>query len=368
MVACRAALLTVSLLVASAASAAEPEPAATPSPVPVATASPAPAKDPHKPKISGYIQAQYLTEFDTNHDGHNDPDRMRVQRARVELKGKATDRVSYDLEVDPRAPLITGILRDAFLGVKVLPHQTLRIGQQKTQFGFENVESSTRLYVVNRSEVSDNLARGYTERDDGVGLIGKVPLGKSLALENAITVVNGAGMNVQADDDHYKNVFGRLGLRADAGGAVARLGASGAYGTIFDEGDNLVADGYTVDDFNTQFRTGGADLEIDHPLGFVAAEFVGSRQEVLRSGPAVTDPDETAGTVIWTRGWYALAAVKTPWRVGPLLRYDTFEDYWRWTPGIYYGLPEDPVRVLLNYEIRGPSLSSRLYLWAQVRF
>lgn len=64
------------------------------------------------------------------------------------------------------------------------------------------------------------------------------------------------------------------------------------------------------------------------------------------------------------------------WDVGPIARYDTMdipeEDFRRWTLGAYFGLADDRLRALVNYEyrkvkddVRG---DDRLYLWTQVRF
>ena len=48
------------------------------------------------------------------------------------------------------------------------------------------------------------------------------------------------------------------------------------------------------------------------------------------------------------------------------------EDFRRWTFGAYYGLAEDAVRVMVNYEYRGVKDDVRgddkLFLWTQVRF
>lgn len=126
------------------------------------------------PQFSGYIQVHYRHAFATGVDPLVDYDDFRVQRVRLGVQGSVFPWLSYDVKIDPRAPEISGVLRDAFVGFKVIPRHVIRVGQQKTQFGYENVESSTKLWAVNRSEVSDNLSRGLTLRDVGVGLIGEI--------------------------------------------------------------------------------------------------------------------------------------------------------------------------------------------------
>jgi phosphate-selective porin len=167
---------------------------------------PTPASPVPKATFYGFVQAHYRHAFETGEDGVFDAPNFRVQRVRLGLKGDLYPWLSYEVEIDPQAPEVTGLLRDAFLAFKFIPRHQLRVGQQKTQFGYENRESSSDLFVVNRSEVSDALSRGVNLRDIGVGLVGNIRLGKGWRFEDAITVVNGDGLNVQADSTRRKNV------------------------------------------------------------------------------------------------------------------------------------------------------------------
>ena len=315
-----------------------------------------------RPRVSGYVQIHYRYAFKTGSDTLVDNDDFRVQRVRLGVDGDILPWLSYEIEVDPRAPEVTGVLRDAYLTLRVIPRHKLRIGQQKTQFGYENRESSTRLFAVNRTDVSDNLSRGVNLRDIGVGLIGNVKLGKGWRLEDAVTVVNGAGMNVQNDDTRMKDVWGRLGIRwkrRDFGDWTARLGASGGIGDHVDPGDTLST---TADDFRLKFRRLGADLEIDHEFFFLSAEYVAGWDENAKTG-ATEEPF----------GYYVNLIGKTPWKIGPVIRYDVLGDeFQRWTLGAFYGLQDEPFRVLLNYELRLKKDDLRgddkLYVWVQAKF
>ena len=331
------------------------------------------------PDLSGYLQVFYRFNVDTNDDRDRRPGAFRVMRARLEVKGALAERVSYDVEVDPRAPAIGGVLRDCFLALGYIPNHTLRIGQQKTTFGYENMESSTRLWAVNRTEVSDNLSRGATLRDIGIGLIGRLKLGGGFRLEDAFTVVNGAGMNVQDDDDAKKDFWGRIGVRAKLLHSRLWLGVSGGIGSVRDLGDDdFIAD----DDFFYDFRRIGGDVEFDNRWVFAAAEFVAGTDDVTR-GPAVASGLQETGSES-IHGYYATLVGKTPWRFGPLVRYDVLgEEFTRWTVGAYYGLPKDSVRVMVNSEIRNEedprclaldppedtcASDVRTYVWVQGRF
>lgn len=313
------------------------------------------------PDVFGFIQVHYKYSFSTGEDSLVDNDDFRVQRARIGVKGDIYDWLSYDIEIDPRAPDITGILRDAFVEFDFIPRQTLRVGQQKTQFGYENVESSSNLYAVNRTEVSDALSRGVNLRDIGVGLIGNAKLGKKgLRFEDAITVVNGAGMNVQDDNTAKMNVWGRAGLRwkNDPGNFTAWFGISGASGDFVEPADSLLGE----DAFRLKFTRYGVDVELDHPRFFISAEYVGGTNEIVETG----EKDEPVG-------YYVNLVGKIAAQWGPIVRYDTLDDeFKRWTLGAFYGLPEKPWRLLVNYEVRqlrdDVRQDDKLYVWTQVRY
>jgi hypothetical protein len=332
------------------------EPASEPAPPASAPAPRLPKR--LKPKLSGYLQVHYRYAFDTGEPkGTVDFSDFRVQRLRLKVEGEVFPWLSYDVEVDPRTPELDGLLRDAFVTVRLPQHQRLRLGQQKTQFGYENRESSTRLFAVNRTEVSDNLSRGVNLRDIGLGLIGYIPLRDDLRIEDAITLVNGAGLNVQADETATKNVWGRVGLRYKSGGSKLWLGVSGGRGDFTELADPLVPG--EVDTL-VKFRRLGVDLELDHPRAFLSAEWVYGIDEI---GSGIED----------TQGYYINLVGKTPWQVGPIARFDALDDeFQRFTLGAYYGLPGEALRVMVNYELRlvkdDVRGDDKLFTWVQVVF
>lgn len=313
-------------------------------------------------RFYGSVQVHYRHAFETGDDGVFDAPNFRVQRVRLGARGDIYPWLSYEIEIDPRSPEITGVLRDAFLTFTVIPRHQIRLGQQKTQFGYENRMSSTDLFAVNRTELSDALSRGVNLRDIGIGLIGNVRLWRGWRFEDAVTVVNGDGFNVQADRTRQKNVWGRAGLRyrKDSADLTVRVGVSGAVGDQMDEGLDLTLD--TADDFRLEFDRRGTDVEIDHPRFFASAEYVKGTNTDTRTD----DDDELSG-------YYVNLVGKTPWKVGPIVRLDTFADeFRRWTIGGYYGLPNVPFRLMVNYERRtlkdGRRGDDKLYVWTQVQF
>lgn len=309
----------------------------------------------------GFVQTHFRYAFATGEDGVVDASNFRVQRVRLGVRGDLRPWLSYEVEIDPRAPEITGVLRDGFLAFKVIPRHQIRLGQQKTQFGHENRESSSDLFVVNRAELSDALSRGRNLRDIGVGLIGNVRLGHGWRFEDAVTVVNGDGMNVQADSTKRKNIWGRAGLRyrRDRADLTVRVGVSGASGDTIAEGLDALD---PSDDYRAVFSRLGTDVEVDHSRFLLTSEYVRGTDE----NTVTLEADERSG-------YYVGVVGKTRWKLGPLVRVDSFADeFHRWTFGGYYGLPNTPFRLLVNYERRDRKDSVRgddkFYIWTQVRF
>ena len=299
------------------------------------------SSDKYKVKISGVLQVHFQHEFNTNGDSIQDPDGFRILRARLIAKGDLNKFISYQVMIDPRAPEAGGILRDAYLEFHVIKNQSIRVGQQKTQFGWENRQSITELYVVNRAEMSDNVSRGENLRDIGLGLQGNIPINKNFRFEDAVTFTNGTRSNVRGpfDFNTKKALWGRLGFRYKKNNLEARIGGSFGKGGIRYLGDDLVD---PVDDVYANFSRLGVDADVEYKLFFLVGEYgVGTDKvnDTLYAEPI---------------GYSALLAIKTKWKVGPLVRYDSFEDeFKRITFGAFYGLPKDKFRVLVNYEYRG---------------
>ena len=316
----------------------------------------------NKVKISGVLQVHFQHEFNTNGDSIRDPDGFRILRARLIAKGDINKNISYVLMIDPRAPEIGGILRDAYLEFHIIKNQNIRVGQQKTQFGWENRQSITELYVVNRAEMSDNVSRGENLRDIGLGLLGNIPINKKFRFENAITFTNGTRSNVTGpyDFNTKKALWGRIGIRYKTDNLDAHLGGSFGTGGIRYLGNDLVD---PADDIYTNFNRMGVDAELEHKLFFLVGEYANGTDKVA---------DTLYGEPV---GYFALLALKTKWKTGPFIRYDSFEDeFKRYTFGAYYGLPKDKFRILVNYEYRGlytdvpNGHDDRLYVQMQIVF
>ena len=313
-------------------------------------------------KVGGVLQAHYLNEFNTNGDTIRDPDGFRILRARLIAKGRINEFTTYELMIDARAPELGGVMRDAFVAFDLGKHQQLRVGQQKTQFGYENSESITNLYTINRSEICDGAMRGENLRDIGVGLLGEIPLTKKLRIENAVTFTNGTRSTIEGpwEFNPKKALWGRVGARYKQKELELRLGGSFATGGLRYLGNDIVD---PADDVYADFDRVGTDLQVEHKWFHLTAEFAQGTDMVADT--AYAEPF----------GYSIIAAGKTKWNIGPLARYEQFEDeFQRTTFGVYYGRPKDALRILLNYELRGnikdipEGHDDRFYVQVQVRF
>jgi Phosphate-selective porin O and P len=288
--------------------------------------------------VSGFLTAMYKFRVDHNGDGKVEPDAFRLGKAVVRVDGKINRHFGYQLEIDPRSPTIAGVLRDGYIRVRrLVPHHEIRIGQQKTPWGYENWQSSTKLYFTSRTELSEGLGRGLTHRDIGIGIVGKVKLNEQWRLEDAVALVNGDGFGVQADSTHLKNVWGRMGTRYKGHDLVIHTGLSGAIGDQIEPN----VPGEPVNP-RTGFRRLGIDFEVDHKWGFLGAEYATGWEEI----PAESGVRERQSA------YFVTVAGKTPWHLGPVLRYDAADagGFWRVTAGMYWGEPDARVRLFSDYE------------------
>lgn len=354
------------------ASAAPPSEAAVAQSAPTAAAESARASEaapaaalaattksqPQLPTVSGYVQGRFTQGYDRDDRlarsgtgaAATTTSAFSVARARIRAGGDLVKGIGYAVEGEfTGSPALT----DGFVRVTLVPYHEIRVGQQKTQFGYENPESSTRLTTVNRTYVTNALGReqnganatasGAT-RDIGVGVLGKIPVARGLTLEWSGTLVNGAGPNRSTDDAiaPQKDFWGRIGPAVKIGVASIRVGAS--LGRGYDVA--TTPPGTTGEPYRYLFQRVGTDVQFDTPWFFAAGEYIRGRNALLPSARVAA-------------GAYLYAFAKTPWNLGPVARvegYDPDRDrdgdlLRRWTLGAYYDYKPVKARVLLNYEL-----------------
>lgn len=311
-------------------------------------------------KLYGDLQLELSAGLDGDGDGVAPTASLFFREARVGVKGQVIEGVGYTVLVD--LGTVNNLLRDAYAWTTLLPHHELRVGQQKTQFGYENPQSAYNLWIIDRAFISDELGRGPDLRDLGIGLFGQWDLPASFGLDYQLTAVDGAGPNVLADDTPRKNLWGRAGASYRGEGWTAALGISGATGDRRFKADPASGTpAYTI-----SFERLGIDLRADTPWAFAVVEGALGRDD-RGAGPAVA------------AGFYALAAGKTPWNVGPIFRVEAYDRDLdapgdlrrRYTLGAYAELKKPAnARVSVNLEIDGSETprDHALVSWVQVVF
>ena len=162
-----------------------------------------------KISLSGYTQIRYQSFSETGKiDGFD------IRRARLDVKGSISPywgyRVQFDLAGTPK-------IIDAYAELKLNDYFNFTIGQAKIPFSIENLASSYKLDLIDRSQVVEALvARGkdvgsnQNGRDIGVQLGGTILKVKDRpVVDYRLGVFNGAGVNV-ADNNNDKDYAARL--------------------------------------------------------------------------------------------------------------------------------------------------------------
>ncbi|MCJ7822257.1 MAG: porin, partial [Armatimonadetes bacterium] len=156
-----------------------------------------------KHKIDGYAQFRY-----ENDDG-SDENQFLMRRARVNVRGPASERVSYRIEFQLDAKVSGSAagskvqLRTAYADY-ALNTGTLRIGQAKIPWGYELLESVPVLWTAERSLFMDRLFPN--QRDIGVQWSYR---SSPSAPQFDVGIFNGTGINA-SDNNDRKNVMARV--------------------------------------------------------------------------------------------------------------------------------------------------------------
>jgi len=161
-------------------------------------------------QFSGYSQERYQS-FDEagKRDGFD------IRRARLDLKGSLTPFFSYRVQADlvDKPKMI-----DAYGEIKLADHFSITAGQFKVPFSLENLTSSNKLEMIDRSQVVEALAaRGkdvignQNGRDIGIQISGTFFKINNLSLvEYRLGVFNGSGINVSDTANGAKDIVSRL--------------------------------------------------------------------------------------------------------------------------------------------------------------
>lgn len=166
--------------------------------------------------LAGYTQVRYQALEETGK-----PDGFDIRRARLDVKGIISPYWSYRVQFDLAG---TPKLIDAYAELKLNDYFNFTIGQAKVPFSLENLTSSNKLELIDRSQAVEALvARGkdvggnQNGRDIGIQLGGTILKVKDRpVLDYRVGIYNGSGINV-ADNNKKKDYAARLILHPVTG-------------------------------------------------------------------------------------------------------------------------------------------------------
>jgi hypothetical protein len=186
------------------------------------------ASNAEKWSMSGRVQLQhsYSSDIATNADETNNG--FRIRRGRLQVKGELTQYVStkFQIEVRDNSPR----LKDAEGKLKLFNDFHLRLGQFKVPVWREELRSSGKLLLVERSPAAEFLAEMLlSARHVGVEFGGQIQKGVSFAVNYSNGSGEGgredAGRSKSLDVNNGKLFTGRVNVTA---GETIELGLSAA--------------------------------------------------------------------------------------------------------------------------------------------
>lgn len=169
-----------------------------------------------KIQILGYTQVRYQALEEAGK-----PDGFDIRRARLDVKGVISPYWSYRVQFDLAG---TPKLIDAYAELKLNNYLNFTIGQAKIPFSLENLTSSNKLELIDRSQAVEALVvRGkdvggnQNGRDIGIQLGGTIlKLKDRPIVDYRLGIYNGSGINL-ADNNERKDYAARLILHPVTG-------------------------------------------------------------------------------------------------------------------------------------------------------
>jgi len=230
-----------------------------------------------------------------------------IRRARLDIKGNIDPywgyKAQFDLAVSPK-------LIDAYAEYKPYDFLNFTFGQFKLPFSLENVTSSNKLDVIDLSYAVEAYAsRGkdvignHNGNDIGFQVSGGLfDYNDAKFIDYKVGIFNGAGINVAADNNKYKDVVGRLVIHPIRGLDIGYSTYIGNANYINPTYNKLAADNYIRNRY-------GFDLNFEKDAYSLRTEFLhGTDAQVKGQGYYVQ------------AGYYIL-----PQKLQIVAKYDTFD-------------------------------------------
>lgn len=305
--------------------------------------------------VEGYAQVAYT------YDGDRDTKQntFEVKRAILMLRGKVTDRWTVYFQYNFAN---TGKILEAYTEYTFLPALTVRLGEFKTMFSFENPMSPSTLELISVNSQATNYLAGYNGSDPLYGSHAGRDIGLLIygdVFDKLFTyhlgVMNGQGIN-RKDGNNQKDLVGSLLIRPtewlSVGGTFVK-GTGCAVAVSAVNPDIAVGDNYT----RNRWSVGG--IVKLKPLG-IRTEYLHGKDGHVRSD-----------------GYYLTASVHVTSCFDVVASYDYFNRNKAWddsqtnyVAGVqWWFYPK--CRLQLQYTYRDPKLGMNSHLLEsqiQVRF
>ena len=248
--------------------------------------------------LSGYSQIRYQVL-----DEYKKRDGFDIRRARLDLRGSLTPYFTYRVQADlvDKPKLI-----DAYGEIKLADYFMVTAGQFKIPFSLENLASSNKLEMIDRSQVVEALvARGkdvignQNGRDLGIQVSGTlIKVNNTSVLEYRLGVFNGSGINVADTANEVKDIAVRLILTP-----VKGLSFGGGYYNGWDKAVKPDVNGQS----QTRNRTGFEVSYVATKLSLKGEYILGKDGKTNRAG------------------WYIQTGYLLFRRLQVLAKYDTYD-------------------------------------------
>ena len=188
--------------------------------------------------LGGFLQTQYeagdVFAFEGRFGSGAIKDRFRLRRARINVTGDFAEQFDFKLEGEFAQSdvgltvrnangtiLASNSTRTAFGGTDLFVNWhrfaefNIKVGQYKAPFGLEQLTPDTKLFTLERSEVTSALT---PERQIGLQIWGK-PLATAFPEQKDLLtyyagIFNGNGRNISVNDNNEYMYVGRLELQA----------------------------------------------------------------------------------------------------------------------------------------------------------
>ncbi len=308
--------------------------------------------------IGGLIQAQadFLDKGDSRFSSEND--RFYLRRARISATGKFKEDFDFRVEFDLAGSLgettsMRAQATDAYINWTKYDFASVRVGQFKSGYGYEQLAADPKLLTIERSLVNDRLTLG---RQIGVQVGGDV-LDKRLSYSTG--VFNGTGVNTSANDNDDFLATARVsgvpiegkirGQEAKWTVAVDAFASKdqGLTGQPAEFGFDSTPATVARDNTFTGQRSGlGADTQLRFGLFDLWAEYLRSNFEQSLGRDSDAEGAYVQGT------YYVI-----PKTLQALVKFDCFDPNVdidgntteTWTFGVNYYLKGDDLKLQLNY-------------------